>query len=70
MPPMTPEAVALTLEALARATRNRHLTGPQAADLLDHEAALIRKNEREERQHRRDCPECRLPETPEMLATG
>ena len=59
---MTPEAVAPTLDAMASRVLSRHLSGPEAAATLKHEAMLIRQNEREEREHRATCRECRLPE--------
>jgi hypothetical protein len=49
---MTPETVALTLEALARSIRRRRLGPAEAAATLEREARVIRTNEREEAEHR------------------
>lgn len=65
---MTPEAMAMTLDVLAKRIRRLALTSEEAAETLEHEASLIRQNAREELEHRAACSECRMPEPIEHLA--
>lgn len=65
---LTPEAVALTLEALAKRIRSRNLTAEEAARTLEHEARLTRASFEDLADHRENCPECRLTEPIEALA--